>query len=364
MKMKTLSAVVCGLALASAAFAQQGLRKFGWIRANDETAQLDPANYYGGRTYQPSPDGGNLHVDIKAQQPVTVFMARADEWSYALHHPEALATVHEVCPRTHVTETTFTCFITAPMSLVIEDERPSTSKAVVAGIGAALDETYNPAGRVARAGLAAMLSGGTPAKKHLTAPNDVHVQYYRWDCVANCVQPEFQWVRIANEEYKLTPYMKIYSGYTPTVEGEQVSVFIKAPVPMIVAIVPSGVADQLHESRQALEAALDKTTCQQRAVQKLQFQCTVNASDGPQSLVIVPESDGRVPHKKTNVDWQADECVANCPVPQPSGPQPPSTQPTAAPPTGAQGLAPQPAAVQPPQPSTPQMGQNSQPSRN
>lgn len=341
-----MMAFLCGFALAGTALAQQGPRKFGWIRANDETARLDPANYYGGRTYRPSPDGGSLHVDIKAQQPVTVFMAQAEEWSYALQHPEVMATLHEVCPRTHVTETTFTCFISEPMTLVVQDERPSTGKAVVASLGAALDQSDNAATRVASVGLAALLSGGTRAKKHFTAPNDVHVQYYRWDCVENCVQPQFEWVRVANEEYKLTPYMKIYSGYTPSVDGEQVSVYIKAPVPMIVAIVPSSLAAQLHESRQALEGVLDKVTCQQRAAQKLQFQCTFNVADGPQSLVVVPENDNRVPHKKTKVDWQADECVANCPAPQqPSGPQPASQQPsgpTAGPsPAGAQPRAPQ-----------------------
>jgi hypothetical protein len=319
MKTKPVVALLCGIAFASAAFAQQGPRKFGWIPANDETARLDPANYYGGRTYHPSAGGGNMHVDIKAQQPVTIFMVSAEEWSYALQHPEAMATLHQVCPRTHVTETTFTCFITQPMTLVIQDERASTGKAVFAGLGAALNQNQNDnqATRVASVGLSALLAGGSPAKKHFTAPNDVHVQYYRWDCVENCVQPEFQWVRVAREEYKLTPYMKIYGGYTPDADGEQVSVFIKSSVPMIVALVPSNVADQLHENRDALEAALNKDSCQQRAVQKLQFQCTFSVADGPQSLVVVPEDDSHVPHKKTEVVWLANKCVANCPAPQP-----------------------------------------------
>jgi hypothetical protein len=322
MKTKPVAALLFGAAFASAVFAQQGPRKFGWIPANQETARLDPANYYGGRTYHPSAGGGNMHVDIKAEQPVTIFMAGAEEWSYALQHPEAMATVHQVCPRTHVTETTYTCFISQPMTLVIQDERASTGKAVVASLGAALDQSDNAATRVASAGLSALLSGGTPAKRHFTDPNDVHVQYFRWDCVENCVQPEFQWIRVANEQYKLTPYMKIYSGYTPDLDGEQVSVFIKSPVPMIVALVPSGVAAQLHDSRQALENALEKVQCQQRGIQKLQFQCAFNVADGPQSLVVVPEDDSRVPHKKTEVVWQANECVANCPAPQqPAQPQ-------------------------------------------
>jgi hypothetical protein len=315
MKMKPAVALLFGVALASTVFAQQGPRTFGWIPANGETARLDPANYYGGRTYHPSAGGGNLHVDIKAEQPVTIFMAGAEEWSYALQHPEAMATLHEVCPRTHVSETTYTCFISEPMTLVIQDERASTGKAVIASLGAALDQSDRQASRVASVGISALLSGGTLAKRHFTAPNDVHVQYFRWDCIENCVQPEFQWIRVTTERYKLTPYMKVYGGYAPDVDGEQVSVFIKSPVPMVVALVPSSVAGQLHASRQALENVLDTVSCQQRGVQQLQFQCIFNVADGPQSLVVAPENDARVPHKKAEVKWLANKCVANCPDP-------------------------------------------------
>lgn len=312
MKMKPVVAILAASLFAGAAFAQAP-RKFGWIPANDETARLDPANYYGGRTYHPGPDGGNLHVDIKAQKPVTIFMARADDWSYALTHPEAMATINQVCARTHVTESTYTCFISEPMTLVIEDERPSTSRAVFAGLGAALESNVKTA-PVASASIAALLSGGTPAKRHFTDPNDVHVQYYRWDCVEDCVQPEFQWVRIVGEKYKLTPLPKVYGGYTPDFDGEQISIIIKAPTPMVVAVLPSSIADQVYSNPQILNTALQKNACQQRGVQKLQFQCTFNAADGPQSLVVAPENGSRVPHKNTEVTWFANECVNHCEV--------------------------------------------------
>lgn len=307
------------LACAGAAWAQ-GPRRFDWTPANRETVQLGAANYYGGRTYHPGPDGGNLHVDINSQKPVTVFMADAAEWSAALQRPDVLATIHELCPRTHVTQTTYTCFIPGrPMTLVIQDERPSTGKAVIAGISAALDADNRP-GYAAGVGLASLLAGGTMAKKHLTDPNAVQVQYYSWSCVANCVQPRFEWIPQVREEYKLTPFMKIYGGFAPDSDGEQVSISIDSKVPLIVALLPSPVADRLHESRPALEAALDHASCQQRAVQKLQFQCTVNLADGPQSLVVVPEDQSRVPHKKVKLVWFADACVANCLPPAPPPP--------------------------------------------
>jgi hypothetical protein len=35
----------------------------------------------------------------------------------------------------------------------------------------------------------------------------------------------------------------------------------------------------------------------------------------PQSLVVVPEDIEKVPHKKTEVEFFASKCVANCAVP-------------------------------------------------
>jgi hypothetical protein len=64
-----------------------------------------------------------------------------------------------------------------------------------------------------------------------------------------------------------------------------------------------------------LEPALEKTSCQQRGVQSQTFQCTFNAADGPQSLIVVPEDIEKVPHKKTEVEFFASKCVANCAFP-------------------------------------------------
>jgi hypothetical protein len=113
------------------------------------------------------------------------------------------------------------------------------------------------------------------------APSDVHIQYYRWACISNRFPPEFQWIRQVKENYELTSFLKVYGGFAPQRDGEQVRVRIKSPVPMVVAILPSDIAYQLHRTPDALETALEKSACQQRGVQSLQFQCTLNASDGP-----------------------------------------------------------------------------------
>jgi hypothetical protein len=48
-------------------------------------------------------------------------------------------------------------------------------------------------------------------------------------------------------------------------------------------------------------------------VQSLQFECSFNLGDGPQSLVVAPEAGADVPrHKKAEIEMQAAQCVANC----------------------------------------------------
>ena len=89
------------LFFAGSSFAQQQ-RLFNWLPANDETVRLDPANYHTGRTYHPNAAGQNNHVDIKAQKPVTIFMTPEADWNAALQHPEAIASLPQVCLREHV----------------------------------------------------------------------------------------------------------------------------------------------------------------------------------------------------------------------------------------------------------------------
>jgi hypothetical protein len=290
----------------------QPQKVFQWQPANDESVRLDPAYYHAGRTYHRGPNGGNIHVDIKAQKPVTVFLADAEAWIQVQQRPETLANLPQICTQEHVVETTYVCDLPpAAMTLVIRDERNNPDAAVFAGLGAVLDR-HDQSERAIETGLAAVLTGtGAPTHKFF-APNDVHIQYYRWDCVENCIQPEYQWIRQIKEKYELTSFVKVYGGFVPDHDKTQMSIKINSPTPMIVAVLPSQVADQLHSRPDSLETALEKNACQQRGVQKLEFQCTFNLADGPQSLVVVPEPGSSVPHKKAEVEMTAVRCVANC----------------------------------------------------
>src|SRR2546429_424760 len=103
-------------------FGQQ--RVFGWQPGNDESVRLDPANYHAGVTYHPARDGGNMQVDIKSQQPVTIFLTPTGAWNGALQHPEGLDNLQKLCQREHVVETRYSCFVPPEaMTLIIRDER-------------------------------------------------------------------------------------------------------------------------------------------------------------------------------------------------------------------------------------------------
>ena len=302
-------------ALSGPCYGQQQ-RVFNWLPGNDESVRLDPANYHSGLTYHPAGNGGNIQVDIRAEKPVTIFLTGAEEWRVAVQHPEAIANLRQVCMREHVVETRYACFVPPEaMTLIIRDDRYSPDSSVFAGLGTVLDPN-NQVERAVGVGIAAVLAARDAhesSKREFKSPNDVHIQYYRWDCVENCVQPEFQWTEQVKEKYELTSFLKVYGGFTPDHDGEQVSIKIKSPVPMVVAMLPSQIADQLHSRPEALETALEKNSCQQRGVQSLQFACTFNLGDGPQSLVVVPEEGTRMPnHKKAEIEMQAARCVANC----------------------------------------------------
>lgn len=308
-KLALLVFAAAGVACATAS-AQQP-RIFDWRPANDELVRMDPGNYYTAQTYHPGPQGGNIHLDIKSERPVTVFMTDAMGWELALQHPETIRDVRTSCTQEHVTQVTYACNLPGvAMTLVIRDERRSREGEAFAEFGAVIRPEESTNAAVATGMEAARI--GERFAHRFSEPNDLHIQYYRWDCVQNCVQPEFRWIEQVKEKYDLTSFLKVYGGFIPDHDQTQVDIKIKAPVPMIVAMLPSSAANELHARPEVLESALEKSPCQQRGVQKMEFQCTFNAADGPQSLIVAPEDAGKVPHKKTEIEMQVVKCVDNC----------------------------------------------------
>lgn len=315
--------LLVALAVAGTASAQQ--KTFEWRPGTDEAVRLDPANYHTGKTYRL---GGGIQVDIESQQPVTIFLTGEGEWNRALQYPETIGSLRMLCPREHVVKTRYVCNLPAEaMTLVIRDDRGSPESAAFAGLGEVLKREgallNTPAGSAignavgVGAGLANVFKGQAQASsgRHFVSPNDVHIQYFLWTCISNCFPPEFQWIQQAKEKYELTSFLKVYGGYAPDRDGEVVSIKIKAPMPMLVAMIPSSVANQLHGKPEMLEPALEKNSCQQRGVQQQTFQCTFNVADGPQSLIVVPEDTGKVKHKKVELEFFASKCVEHCALP-------------------------------------------------
>jgi hypothetical protein len=293
---------VLACALIGCARAQQFPPKtYDWVRASDEILELDPADYHTGRVYRPGPDGGNMHVIIEAKQPVTLAMTWTEDWTAAQQHPETWGSLEYRCMREHVTSTTYECHLPPgrSMVLVIHDER-TPDRAILQGIGVIL---------------------GKNGARELMSPNDVQLTYHSWSCVANCVQPEFNWVRLVKEKYELSLVPKLYSILIPEHDGQKLWMKIKAPMPMTLAVMPSAMADKVYDNPDEFGSAVAQTSCKQRGVESMEFDCRFNFADGPQSLLIVPNGPLKS-HKKAEIEVQALQCMANCDLLTPNGMKP------------------------------------------
>jgi hypothetical protein len=287
---------------------------FNWVRADSETVRLDPSNYYTSHTYRPGPQGENMQVDIESRFPVTVAMVDPTAWTQATQYPNAARNLNNIeysCVQQHMVRAQYTCHIGGfwPQVLVIHDERDDGHK----------DHDGDRGQNSSASGAAHVFpvsAAGVPATdqpRQFTAPNDVRIQYYSWSCVQSCDQPDFGWVQQVREKYELTNVLKLYGGIVADHDGMQVSIKVKSPVPMAVAILPAQVAGQLYGKPDMFESAVAGSSCQQRGVQSSTFQCTFNKADGPQSVVLLPEAGVKIPnHKKTEVDVQTVKCIDNC----------------------------------------------------
>ena len=276
-------------AFSTVAFCQDN-RVFDWTPANNETIPMEPASVHAGRVYHPAAGGGNMHVQIEAHYPVTVAMTWADEWNNATQHPDAPMDFSLICVKEHIVSTIYECHLPSerPMIITFRDERKPENPAIST--------------------IGAILGAGV---RQFISPNDLHIQYYAWNCVDNCILPAFCWRRIVNEKYDVTQAPKVYSLMTPDHDGQELSVKIKSPIPLTVAILPSHLADQFYDRTISLTEALDQTGCKQRGVQKLGFNCTFNVANGPQTLLVLPDINFSG-HKKADVEIETVKCVEHC----------------------------------------------------
>ena len=281
MRNLSIFAALLFCALAASSHAQNQIV---WIAANSETIPLEPASLHAGRVYSPAVGGGDMHVQIDSRYPVTVAMTWADEWNAAMRPGAPPPNLSFLCVKEHVTSTIYECHLPSerPMIITFRDER-RPERPVVSTIGAILG----------------------PGARQFISPNTLHIQYY------NALQPEFCWKRILNEKYQITPAPKVYSLMTPDHDGQELSVKIKSPIPLTVALLPSHLADQVYDKTVTLAAALDQTGCKERGVQSMSFNCTFNVANGTQTLLILPDIDFSG-HKKATVEANTVKCVEHC----------------------------------------------------
>jgi len=292
---------------------------FNWVPSDGEVVRLDPANYYTARTYNPGPQGGNIQVDIEAQRPITIALVDPGAWTDATEHPTGarnLNTIDYLCLQQHVVKITYACKLPGfwPKVLVIRDERNTEHDERDSDHAQGKGATGTSAtARLIPVSVAGATVSGRDLARQFASPNDLHIQYYSWRCVESCDQPDFQWVRQVREKYEITRILKVYGGLTPDHDGTQISIKVKSPVPMAVAILPSPIAGKLYGKPEMFESAVANSSCQQRGVQSSTFQCAFNVADGPQSLVLLPETGVDVPtHKKAEIEVQAVKCINNC----------------------------------------------------
>jgi len=171
-------------------------------------------------------------VDIKAEKPITIFLTSAEGWNQALQHPEAIPNLQQLCTREHVMEAIYVCDLPPEaMTLVIRDERNSLDPAVFAGLGAVL-KSDSKTDQAVGVGIAAILTGQGSATRRFTAPNDVHIQYFRWTAWKTASSRSISgFARSKRSMSSLLPegLWRVYAGH----DGEQVSIKIKSPVPMV-----------------------------------------------------------------------------------------------------------------------------------
>jgi hypothetical protein len=281
--------LVCALA-ATVNAQNNDNRVFDWTPANSETVPMEPASLHAGRIYHPAAGGGNMHVNIESRYPVTVAMTWADQWNAAMQNPNAPVDFDFLCVREHVTSTIYECHLPSerPMIITFHDER-RPEKPVVSAISVILG----------------------PRVQQFIPTSDVHIQYYSWNCVDNCVLPEFHWRRILNEKYQVTTAPKVYSLMTPDHDGQELSVKIKSPIPLTIALLPSHLADQVYDKTVSLTDALGQTGCKERGVQKMSFNCSFNVANGTQTLLILPDITFSG-NKKASVEVNTVKCVEHC----------------------------------------------------
>ncbi|HKW76142.1 MAG TPA: hypothetical protein VJN64_11505 [Terriglobales bacterium] len=288
--------LVLAAAFACALTARAQQKTYGWIPQGSDSYRMVSGAYNGVAVFNTQGyQALHIRLDIDAREPVGIGVVALDDWNNAVHNPELLHKLNYACLTEGVTRLNFSCdfFPSYTSRVVVVRDLRRVDRPSVAGVGA-------PLVRMAYNGFFS---------------NEIRVTPFHWGCTAYCDLPDppsYAWVDLRREKYQITSALKSYGPFTPQKDDDKIRIYVKSPFPMTVAMVPSDLVDQLYDNRDQAHEILSKTSCKQYGVQKSTFDCTLQMSDGPQQVVLLPEVEINK-KKKAQVEISTVQCVANCP---------------------------------------------------
>ncbi len=309
MSMKRFFFFLSGLILLSqSAHAQQ--KVFNWATEGQEQVRLQPGMYYAVGPFAFRPDilhPGTIKLALHTAKPVFIGVVPEAAWNYVVQNPQTVLQLQYFCLKENVLQIDYSCeglnTFDSPFVVIIHD-------------------LTDPNAQLGRAILLGGLGLYAHSKKLIEqaaaegvkpTDNDVSITHYSWKCVQNCDLPVFAWREVVKEKFPIMRVTKSYGPFTPERNGDVIKISLNSPVPMAFAAVSPDEAANLRMNPEGFNSAIAKSRCQQRAAQKMNITCTLSLADGPQEIVLLPESGIQIPaNKKASFSVSLPRCVENC----------------------------------------------------
>ncbi|SRR6266567_4727089 len=294
-----------GFTLIQSVHAQQ--KVFNWVAGGEEQIRLQPGMYYAVGPFAFQPDfrhAGAIKLALHSAKPVFVGVVPQNAWNYVVQNPQTVAGLQYFCLKENVLQIEYDCpglnTFDSPFVVVIHD----------------LTDPNAQLGQILLGGLGLYLRSKKLVEQAASSgptSNDVSITNYGWQCVQNCDLPVFRWREVVKEKFPIMRVTKSYGPFTPERNGDVMRISLNSPVPMAFATVSPEEAANLRANPEGFNSVAAKSKCQQRAVQKMSVTCTFSLADGPQEIVLLPESGIQIPsNKKASFSVSLPRCVENC----------------------------------------------------
>jgi hypothetical protein len=246
-------------------------------------------------------------LELHAAKPVFVGVVPQSAWNYVVQNSQTVLQLQYFCLKENVLRIDYSCeglnTLDSPFVVVVHD---------LTDPNAQLGRAFLLGGLGLYAHSKALLEQAA-AEGIKPTDNDVSITSYSWKCVENCDVPVFAWREVVKEKFPIMRVTKSYGPFTPEHNGDEMKISLNSPVPMAFATVSPEEAANLRANPDGFNSAIAKSRCQQRAAQKTNITCTFSLADGPQEIVLLPESGIQIPaNKKASFSVSVPRCVENC----------------------------------------------------